>query len=189
MRRFGLTAGVLAVAMSFGVADARRSDGAVQDYTTFADGSGNMRILFRVSPEETLANVAISRATLRFQLQGAATDRNLRVRVHPVTASWNAGSASWDGWTTAGGDIEDDLYVPFEVDLSSGSGWVEVDMTPLLKEQYEKGASSEGFLLMSDPGVSNGLASSDASRFAGLANATIDIRYRELPSAGPPERR
>jgi hypothetical protein len=61
-------------------------------------------------------------------------------------------------------------------------------MTPLLKEEYEKGAGLEGFLLMPDPGVSAGLSSSEASRFAGLANATIDIRYRELPSAGPPER-
>jgi hypothetical protein len=65
------------------------------------------------------------------------------------------------------------------------SSWVEIDLTPLLKEQFEKGATSEGLLLTTDPGRSLGLNPVDVLRFAGLASASIDIRYRELPSAGP----
>jgi hypothetical protein len=188
MRPYQLAAFVLALALSFGVAEARRSSGTVQDYSTFSDTNGDTRIIFRVAPTETFQNVAISRATLGFQLLGTAAEGSLRLRVHPVTASWSAGGVSWNAWSTPGGDINEDLYTPLEVDLSSGSAWVEVDLTPLLKEAFEKGAASEGFLLMPDPGSSARLTASDAQRFAGLANATLDIRYRELPSAGPPAR-
>jgi hypothetical protein len=165
---------------------ARQMTASVKDVTELLDGSGSARVLFRLAPAEKLDGMLVSRATVTFQAAGTPTREPLRLRVHPVTTSWTAGAVSWtSGWSRAGGDYDEEIYVPVEVDLSSGSATVELDLTPLVKESVEGGAVTDGFILTTDPAVATGLTATDAVGFLGLTAGTVDIRYREAPSGGP----
>jgi hypothetical protein len=184
MRDLSVAAGLLMLAA---VADARQMAGTVKDVTELLDGKGSARILFRLSPAEKLDGMIVSQTTVTFDAVGVPTKEPLRLRVYPVTTAWTAGAVSWtSGWTRQGGDYDPDIYVPVEVDLSSGSSKVELDLTPLVKETVEGGAVTDGFLLTADPDVATGLAVTDVPAFLSLSTATVDIRCREVPSAPPP---
>jgi hypothetical protein len=167
-------------------AAARQMSGSVKDVTELQDGAGSARVLFRLSPAEKLDGMLVSQATVTFQAAGTPVKEPLRLRVYPVTTTWTAGAVTWtSGWSRAGGDYNEDIYVPVEVDLSSGSATVELDLTPLVKETVEGGAVTDGFILTTDPAESTGLAISDVSSFLGLSVASVDIRCREAPSVAP----
>ncbi|MGQ0720532.1 MAG: hypothetical protein ACT4PE_03035 [Candidatus Eiseniibacteriota bacterium] len=176
----------LAVLLLAGTAAARQMSASVKDVTELLDGAGTARVLFRLEPAERLDGMLVSRATVTFQAVGAPTKGPLRLRVYPVTTVWSAGAVSWtSGWSRAGGDYDDEIYVPVEMDLSSGSATVELDLTPLVKEAVEGGAATDGFILTTDPAVASGIAAADVTGFFALSAAAVDIRCREAPSAGP----
>jgi hypothetical protein len=167
-----------------GPAASRQMSASVKDVTELADATGNARLLFRLAPAEKLDGMLVSQATVTFQAVGTPTKEPLRLRVYPVTTTWTAGAVSWtSGWNRAGGDYNEDIYVPVEVDLSSGSATVELDLTPLVKETVEGGAATDGFILTTDPAAAMGLAATDAAGFLTLSTGTVDIRCREAPSA------
>jgi hypothetical protein len=178
-----ITLAVLALAAP---AFARQMTASVKDVTELLDGTGSARLLFRLEPAERLDGMLVSRATVTFQAVGTPSREPLRLRVYPVTTAWTAGAVSWNsGWSRAGGDYDDEIYVPVEVDLSSGSATVELDLTPLVKETVEGGAVTDGYILTADPAAAVGLADTDVASFLALSAGTVDIRCRQAPSAGP----
>ncbi|MBZ0266568.1 hypothetical protein K8I85_00295, partial [bacterium] len=53
---------------------------------------GAHRLLFKAGGLEVLDSVAISRARIAFDVTGATADRNLYLKLCPVTTSWEAGT-------------------------------------------------------------------------------------------------
>jgi len=104
----------------------------IKDVTTIQDGRGSSRILFNLDGAVLPENISIARATLTFDLSGAASAEALRFWIHPVTAPWSAGSVSWtSGWSRGGGDFEETVFARAEVDLSQ-KGALSIDVTPIL---------------------------------------------------------
>ncbi|MGQ0720091.1 MAG: DNRLRE domain-containing protein [Candidatus Eiseniibacteriota bacterium] len=175
----GLVAGaciVLAAASSF----AETLHLAVQDVTTADDGLGNARIFFNLATPEDLGYIAISRASIRLDLAGAARDGTLDLRVHPVTAAWTPGAVTWAT------SFDESVYGRTEVDLGR-TGAVALDMTLLMKEALEGGVNSNGFVLTAAAADSaattdaRGIQTTDVSRLANLGTATVEIKYRRTP--------
>jgi hypothetical protein len=182
----GLT-GALAAALTVTSANAREATGGLGDVAVISNDSGASRILFRSTgltmPEE---HVAIQRALLRFSVQGEAVARRSQIRVYPVLADWDARDVDWDGWQEPGGDFDRELYAKKEIDFSRGSHELAVDVTLLMKEIYEGGLDDRGFIVTVADAEGDGIRSDDMSRYAGLENGTIEIKYRH--TTGPPPR-
>lgn len=153
---------------------------SIQDVTVISDAAGSSRVLIDVASIGDLGNVAISRATLTFTLSGSTGEGKVSLRLHPVTASWSPGSASWSSWSRPGGDFEESVYTRTELDLGR-SGTVSIDATPLLKEMVEGGMTTYGFLLTADSGGGDGLSSDAIGRLQNLGSATLELRYRQVP--------
>ena len=108
----------------------------------------------------------------------------MELRTHNLTTEWNAGSADWNtGWTRAGGDFDESVYSRAMLHVSRGAHTLTADVSQLLKEVYESGASSEGVLLTlhSDEAEREGIASQDLSWFSFLASATLHVDYVKVP--------
>ena len=91
---------------------------------------------------------------------------------------------SWsNGWSRPGGDFDESVYSAFSLDLGRGAHAASTDVSQLLKEVYESGASSEGVLLTlhSDDAEREGIASQDLLRFSSLASATLHVNYVKVP--------
>ncbi|MGQ0723378.1 MAG: DNRLRE domain-containing protein [Candidatus Eiseniibacteriota bacterium] len=153
---------------------------AVRDVTTVDDGLGNARIFFNLATPGDLGYIAISRATVRMDLTGAARGGTLDLRVHPVAAAWTPGAVTWAT------RFDESVYGRTEVDLSR-TGAVALDMTLLMKEALEGGVNSNGFVLTAAAADSaattdaRGIQSADVSRLANLGTATVEIKYRRTP--------
>jgi hypothetical protein len=142
--------------------------------TTVEDGAGNARIFFKMADPVSLGYVAISRASVQFDLTGTPRSGRLGLQVHPVTATWSPGAVAWST------DFDQSVYGRTEVDLGRG-GSVSLDMTYLVKEILESGAASLGFVLTAHATEAMGLQAADLSRFANLGSATVEIKYRRVP--------
>jgi hypothetical protein len=66
----------------------------LRDVTVLDNGEGSGRIVFKLDPAD-MSNVAISRASLRFDLLGESVRRVLRIRAYPVTTPWSRGGTTW----------------------------------------------------------------------------------------------
>lgn len=170
---FGTLAGIL-VALAGAPSYGETLRLAVQDMTTVEDGAGNARILFKMADPGNLGYVAISRASIQFDLTGTPRSGRLGLQVHPVTTTWSPGAVAWST------DFDESVYGRTEVDLGR-SGPVSLDITLLVKEILESGATSLGFVLTTQPSETTGLQSADLSRFANLGSATVEIKYRRTP--------
>jgi hypothetical protein len=158
----------------------------VKDVATITDDSGVSRILFRVDGAEALSGIAIARAILDVGLTGESEDRAFRLQIHPVTTQWVHGSVDWGtGWSRPGGDFEDDLYGRASVHFGGGTTHGLFDLTTPLKEIVESGMVADGFILTLAPVEGRGIPSDAVARFADLDEATITIRYRNLPPVPP----
>ena len=162
--------------------------GTLSDVAVIQNGHGFARVLFRAGGLADLGNVAISGATLRISTVGVPQNRAFELRVHPVTRAWNPASVEWTrGWTRPGGDFDDELLSMARLDLRGGAAEVAFDVTGLMKEILESGMDAHGFILTVAPEEGVGLRLEDLPRFAGLATASLDVRYRKMPP--PPSRR
>jgi hypothetical protein len=169
-----------AVLLGAAAADADTLTRSVQDVTVISDGRGSSRVLFDAASIGDLGNVAISRATLTFTLSGSTGEGKVSLRLHPVTASWSPGGASWTNWSRPGGDFDEGIYTRTELDLGR-SGTVSLDATSLLKEMVEGGMTTYGFILTEDSGGGDGLSSEVIGRLQNLGSATLEVRYRKTP--------
>jgi hypothetical protein len=150
------------------------------------NGEGAARILFRGGGFEALANVAISRATLTVPVEGLAEDRAIELGIHAVTRAWDPSTVEWrSGWSRPGGDFDDELLSVARLDLRGGASEMAFDVTALLKEIVESGREAHGFILTVTPADGVGLRVEDLPRFAGLANAALEVKYRALPERRP----
>lgn len=140
----------------------------ITDVATDEVASGRSRIVFSCDTSMLGDDAVVRQALLRFELAGEAVERTVSLRVHPLTSSRGGGALAYDEgqWARA------------SVDLSR-SGSVVVDLTPLVKEIVEWERPAYGFLVTVDPAEGDGLASSEASRLAGIADGTLDIRWRK----------
>jgi len=160
------------------------------DVTAIADTEGETRLLCRIDDLASVADTrhfAVDRAILRFSLAGEVAEERLAVQMHPVTRSWNPGTVDWTtGWERAGGDFDDDVYGRAHVDFGRASSDVVLDITiPVREALLNEGW--DGFILRGAPFESGGIPDGDASRFAGLANAQVNITYQKV-NRTPPDR-
>jgi hypothetical protein len=166
------------------VARANEFQHSISDVAYIDNGQGQSRVLFRWGDLSELGAIVIKRARLEIPITGSAAERTLDLHLHNVTTEWNAGSVDWSsGWTRAGGDFDDSVYSSAMLDRSRGSYTLTADVSQLLKEVYESGATSEGILLTvasEDPEV-EGIASGDVSRFSSLASGTLVVDYVKVP--------
>jgi hypothetical protein len=147
---------------------------AVEDMTTVEDGAGNARVFFRMADPGSLGYVAISRASIQFDLAGTPRSGRLGLRVHPVAATWSPAAVAWST------DFDESVYCRTEVNLDR-SGPVSLDITLLVKEILESGSTSFGFVLTTQATEATGLQMTDLSRFANLGSATVEIKCRRTP--------
>ncbi|MGQ0721575.1 MAG: hypothetical protein ACT4PE_08380 [Candidatus Eiseniibacteriota bacterium] len=66
------------------------------------------------------------------------------------------------------------------MDLSQGGHTIGIDLTSLVKAQVEEGMFADGFLLTVPPYAGEGIRSTSVSRYLSVADATIDVSYREV---------
>jgi hypothetical protein len=147
---------------------------AVKDVTTVQDGLGNSRVFFDMADPGVLGDVAVSSASVQFDLAGSSRVGTLDLAVHPVLATWSPGAATWST------DFDESVYDRTEVDLGR-TGPVSLDVTLLVKEMLEAGVATTGFVLTAAVTEVPGLQSEDLSRLANLASGTVEIRYRRTP--------
>lgn len=173
-----LFGGILSTSGTF-AAEATRT---LTDFATISDSSGNTRLLFHWTPTVDATNFVVRKAVLRFDLAGEAEPRFLRMKLHPVTASWDAATVAWDrGWSKPGGDFNEDVYASADLDLGRGVGPVAWDITSVVKDLLSSGEPFEGFLVTVDASEGEGFRGEDAARLGGLASAVVDLRYRKTP--------
>lgn len=167
---------VLAVLSLFmGQASAERLTSPITDVTAVSDARGGSRVLFRWAPALD-GDVAILKATLRFEPSGEPVARALTVRVYPVTAAWaGPGDVSFDA----------DVWSYGHLDLAA-HGPVILDMTTVVKDLIEGGRDAHGFMLAADGAEEEGLSQVDLSRLTGLSTATIDVVWRKTSGAPVP---
>lgn len=172
-----LTCGVATMVMptsSF----AESVDVPLRDVTTVQDGRGAVRVFFRMAALPTSDHVLIDRAVLTIPYSGEREARVLELRVCPVTESWQ-GTGEW------GTEFDTVLYSGGRLDLSRDHGVATFDVTPALQAIRERGYAADGFVLtVRDP--ESGIPAGDASRFAGLAGASLHLETTTLPSGPPP---
>ena len=182
MRRIGMVGLVLLLGTS--MAHGNAVERSVSDVAYIDNGEGESRVLFRWGDLSELGHIVIKGARLEIPITGSATERALELRFHNLTTEWNAGSVSWsNGWSRPGGDFDESVYSALSLDLGRGAHAATADVSQLLKEVYESGASSEGVLLTlhSDEAEREGIASGDLSRFSSLASATLHVDYVKVP--------
>jgi hypothetical protein len=152
------------------------------DVTAIADTEEETRLLCRIDDWAAVADtrhIAVDRAILHFSLAGEAAEQRLAVQMHPITRGWNAGSVDWTtGWIRAGGDFDDDVYGRAYVHFDRATSEVSVDITvPVREALLHEGW--DGFILRGAPFESGGIPGGEASRFAGLANARVELTYQK----------
>ncbi len=156
----------------------------IGDVTTIEDGEGHGRVLFLCDDLAPMENVAIWKAMLRFDLQGAPEDRTLALVIHPITRPWNPGTVDWEtGWTRPGGDFDEELFARAELDLGRGSGRYSIDVTALAKEIVESEYVCHGFLATIDRSEGVGFLEADLARMEGLGTGSVEVHYRSTPPA------
>lgn len=153
---------------------------------TMVSTAGETRVLFKVNGLNRLDSMAIRRATLTIPYTRASTeDRRVSLRAMPVTRDWSGSVVSWTGnWTRPGGDYDEELYSRAKADLRRGSGSLTFDLTTALMEEVREGGDFYGFLVTVDEAEGEGLRSTDVSLLDGVANASVTLTYRGLPT-GP----
>lgn len=145
----------------------------VTDVATLEQASGRSRIVFSCDTSALGTDAAVRQALLRFELVGEAVARTVSLRVHPLTSSRGGGALTYD----------EGQWAHASVDLSR-AGSVVVDLTPLVKEIVEWDRPAHGFVVTVDPAAGDGLASVEASRLAGIADGTVEIRWRKTTPRG-----
>lgn len=167
---------VLAVLSLFvGQASAERLTSQITDVTAVSDARGGSRVLFRWAPGLG-GDVAVRKATLRFEPSGDPVARALTVRVYPVTAPWaGPGDVSFDA----------DIWSHGHLNLAD-RGPVILDLTTVVKDLVEGGRRAYGFVIAADGAEEEGLSQADVARLAGLSTATIDVVWRKTSGAPVP---
>ncbi len=152
---------------------------AVRDLAVIQDGRGAARMLFRINALDLDENTLIRRASLSVPITTLPQERDLTLRLYPLSRSWGAG-ASWSTpWTTAGGDFDRELYSEARVDLRSGSGVAVFDVTSLLKEILEEEVFADGFLLTDVTGGASGIRLTDVAALQ-LTTAALKVSTRTV---------
>jgi hypothetical protein len=172
--------GILLAAGPLAAEELTRTVTDVATITEPEHGAG--RVLFRAEIPAPEGHVAVRRARVRIPLAGLELPEPITLRVHPVTAEWDAGTVSWTGWSRPGGDFEERVHGRAE--LSGGEGEAVFDVTILAKEILEHGVPNRGFLLTVDPAQGVGIPSAALDAWT-LQGATLEIQYRRVP---PPPR-
>ncbi|MGQ0723065.1 MAG: DNRLRE domain-containing protein [Candidatus Eiseniibacteriota bacterium] len=167
-----LVAGAAMVAAAPALAETLRL--AVKDMTTVQDGLGNSRVFFHLTDPGSLGDVAVSSASVQFELAGTTRAGSLDLAVHPVQTAWSPGAVTW---STA---FDESVYGRTEVDLNRG-GTVSLDVTLVVKEMLEGGVATNGFVLTAAAPDALGLQAADVSRFSNLASGAVEINYRTTP--------
>jgi len=186
MKRVWMVLGTFLLAQAAQGAEVRRSLGAP---TIIEDENDVARVLFKLAEPLGLENVAISRASVRIPLAGAQREGALDLRIYAISRDWAAATVDWSrGWTRAGGDVHDDLYSQARLDLA-GTGFVEFNVTNILKEDVEMGTPTYGFLLTVEPVRGLGLPATDAARFTDVASGELVVQYRLVRDAARAGRR
>lgn len=153
------------------------------------DGRGAARVLFRLESIAPREHTAVSQAVLRIPFIGEAAERDLRLRVYPVTRPWAEGAVDWySGWEKPGGDFNEDVYIAFDVDLRELASQIEIDLTPLAKEITESGLQAEGFIVTTDPEESEGLSLADVDRLQQMGQGSLTFSSRQVPTKLPGSR-
>lgn len=135
--RLAMAMAVLVLAA--GSAGAMERTLTVEDVSVLQDGRGQGRVAFRVPEIAPGERIVVSSAHLVVPLSGAVSERTLRLRAHPITRAWSGGATWTTPWSRPGGDIAEDVYMAFDVDLRRGSAVL--DLTALVKESVERGTA------------------------------------------------
>ncbi|MBZ0267738.1 hypothetical protein K8I85_06250 [bacterium] len=187
MHRTTLTGILLALLIASPALANRRSE-TLGSHAVISHEGAN-RLLFKADGLRSMDSVAISRARIEFDITGATADRNLYLRICPVTTSWEAGAVSWEvGWNRPGGDFDERLASDVAVDLSRGTRKAVFDVTPILKEWIEADQEFDGFILTVQRRDGEGIGSDDLARFQALSSASLVVNYRKVPPAPPTAR-
>lgn len=161
-----------ALSLFIGQASAERLTSPITDVTAVSDARGGSRVLFRWAPGLG-EDVAVRKATLRFEPSGDPVARALTVRVYPVTAPWaGPGDVSFDAGIWSYGHLN-----------LAEHGPVILDVTTVVKDLVEGGRQGYGFMMAADGAEEEGLSQADVARLAGLSTATIDVVWRKTSGA------
>lgn len=152
--------------------------------TVIADGSGHHRCLIRVNDAASLEKVAIARVELVLPLSGLAAPRTLRLAAFPVTRAWSPEAVSWtNGWTSPGGDFDEEIMARSEVDLRGGAGEVRMDVTEHVRQWVAGEKPCNGLLLSVPPEFGIGVATEDVARLQAPGSAKLRVVYRKVGRA------
>ena len=149
---------------------------ALQSVTAVEDGAGSTRIFFRLGEVPFSQATLIQSAVLRVPFSGSPAERDIELRVSPVTQAWST--------PTFETPFDEDLSGRSDVSFRGGSGVATFDLTVALKEQLEEGTFADGFVLIAK--TETGRTSADLSRFGSLTGAQLSLKTTVLPSGRPP---
>ena len=175
---------LLAVALSIAISDvasAGRASSSFGDVTAITESETSAgRYLFR-APIDIEGAVAVRRAYVEIPGLSELSERNVSIRVHPVTQAWSRG-ATWGSFSRAGGTFDENLYGTASL-AQAERGNLLVDVTVILKEILEYDAADMGFILTVDPAAGLGFTSEEMSRLSGLTGAKLVVEYRSIPQS------
>ena len=147
----------------------------LQDVTAVENGAGSTRIFFRLGEIPFSESTLIRSAVLRLPFTGSARERDIELRVSPVTQAWS--TPSFDT------PFDEDLSGHCDVSFRGGSGVAIFDLTVALKEQLEEGTFADGFVLIAY--TEDRRTSADLSRFGTLTGGQLSLSTMVLPSGKP----
>jgi hypothetical protein len=157
---------------------------ALEDITVIQNGRGEARLLCRHAEIGSLEGVAVSSAQVVFPIQGDLVARQLWLRVYPIMTAWDPAHVSWtEGWDEPGGDFDRAYACEVEVDLSTGSEVVSVDVLPMVREAILGDLPRNGFLLTVPLYRGEGIPLDDVSRL-NIGAGSLDLTYR-IVGPGP----
>lgn len=166
----------------FGTALAEQVTSVPGRSATIDDGEGHSRILLPWAAPTEDENVTVSRAIFHFEVGGETEERLLRVRLYPITSAWTPETVDWaNGWSSPGGDIDEEVWCHATIELERGSHTFAFDVTNVVKEVMEEGYEPYGFLITSEPSEGIGLQEGDLGRFSEIADGSLEVSWRRVP--------
>jgi hypothetical protein len=144
-----------------------------------SDGAGSSRVLIRPGDLSAIRGRLVTSAYLTFTLPGQAAERDIPVRVYPLTSDWNAGSVTWESpWTASGGDVEGTYYETRVVKAGARPMELRLDVSPMVRAMAQGEIGEYGFVV-TVPGYDGaGFRSADLSTLGTLTAAVLEIDYR-----------
>ncbi|MEM5776578.1 MAG: DNRLRE domain-containing protein, partial [Anaerolineaceae bacterium] len=118
--------------------------GAANRFFVRPDNNADERGLLRFDLSDIPNGATVTSATL--YLYGSNTANNQVISIYSVTTAWTETGATWQSWTTPGGDFDNRTayaaFIPTQVNCSAA-----IDLTGLVQEWVDGSLPNHGMLL------------------------------------------